>query len=386
MPSARIVRTSSVARSPRVLQLEGLFEIPPTRCCEVAWQVHLPIEDHDWNVGLIVGPSGSGKSTVARELFGAALITDFDWRSDRSMVDDFPDAMGIKEITALLSSVGFSSPPAWLRPFAVLSNGERFRVTIARALAESSSLVVADEFTSVVDRTVARIGSAAVAKAIRRRKRRFIAVTCHYDVIDWLQPDWMYEPATNSFTWRSVRPRPGIELEVRPACRDAWRTFEPHHYLSRGLNPAARRFLGTVQGEPAAFTAVLYFPHPTRPGWREHRTVCLPDFQGVGIGNAMSEFVAGLYRATGKPYRSVTANPAMVHHRARSPCWNLCRAPSRSGRHEMRHLRKTSAHDRITASFEYVGPARPEDARRFAITGAPRYGPNDPRENNLADS
>ena len=49
---------------------------------------------------------------------------------------------------------------------------------------------------------------------------------------------------------------------------------------------------------PAAFTAVLAFPHARRPGWREHRTVCLPDFQGVGIGNAMSELVASLFVAT----------------------------------------------------------------------------------------
>ena len=60
----------------------------------------------------------------------------------------------------------------WLRPFHVLSNGEQFRATIARALAESAKgreLVVIDEFTSVVDRTVAQIGSAAIAKTIRRR-------------------------------------------------------------------------------------------------------------------------------------------------------------------------------------------------------------------------
>src|SRR5262249_57232560 len=55
---------------------------------------------------------------------------------------------------------------------------------------------------------------------------------------------------------------------------------------------------------PAAFTAVLHAPDPLGGYWREHRTVCLPDFQGVGIGNALSEFVASLFVATGKRYCS----------------------------------------------------------------------------------
>jgi ABC-type ATPase with predicted acetyltransferase domain len=87
-----------------------------------------------------------------------------------------------------------------LRPFRVLSNGEQFRVTIARALAEQPELLVFDEFTSVVDRNVAKVASAAIAKAVRRRKQKFIAVSCHHDIIEWLQPDWIYEPAGDQLT------------------------------------------------------------------------------------------------------------------------------------------------------------------------------------------
>ncbi|MEV1247900.1 hypothetical protein [Nonomuraea sp. NPDC049750] len=65
--------------------------------------------------------------------------------------------MSIKDIVALLGAVGLSSPPAWLRPYRTLSNGEAFRASIARALAESGDLVVIDEFTSVVDRQVAKV-------------------------------------------------------------------------------------------------------------------------------------------------------------------------------------------------------------------------------------
>lgn len=363
MPSAHLVRSSPVERTPRVLQLEGMFDIPPSQRSELRWNVRLPIEERPWNVGLVVGPSGSGKTTIARALFGASMLENFDWPSDRAVVDGFPRELGIREITGLLSSVGFSSPRSWLRPFGVLSAGEQFRVTIARALAERSELVVVDEFTSVVDRTVAKIGSAAIAKAVRRRDQRFIALSCHEDVIEWLQPDWMYEPATNAFRWRSVRPRPAIELDVRQVDRRMWEVFRRHHYLDASLSPAARCFVGLVEGRPAVFTAVLHFPHPKRPGWREHRTVCLPDFQGVGIGNRMSDFIAGAHRATGKPYRSVTSHPAMIRYRSRSKHWAMRRRPSLVRRNRMPSLRRASAHARLTASFEYVGPVSSEAAR-----------------------
>ena len=66
--------------------------------------------------------------------------------------------------------------------------------------------------------------------------------------------------------------------------QSAWKLFKPHHYLDANLHRSAKCFVGMVEGQPAAFVAVLPFPHPSRPGWREHRAVCLPDFQGVGIG------------------------------------------------------------------------------------------------------
>jgi energy-coupling factor transporter ATP-binding protein EcfA2 len=357
-----------VERTPRVLQLEGLFEIPPTQRSEQTWEINLPLGDAPWQIGLIVGPSGSGKTTVARELFGQQMVAGYDWPEDRSLVDGFPAGLAIKEITALLSSVGFSSPPSWLRPFRVLSNGEQFRATMARALAEPSELIVVDEFTSVVDRQVAQIGSAAIAKAVRRGDKQFIGVTCHYDVTDWLQPDWVLEMPLGKFTWRSLRGRPAIHLEIRRVHPDVWGLFKHHHYLDTSLHRIARCFVAFVAGNPAAFASVIHMPHPRASGWREHRTVCLPDFQGVGIGNALSEFVAGLFAATGKPYYSVTANPAMVRHRARSPLWQMHRRPSRSGRNnKLVSLNRSAARNRFTAGFRYVGPARREEAEAFGI-------------------
>jgi len=360
------------------MQMEGLFEIPPTQKSELRWTGEIPIESRPWNIGMIVGPSGSGKSTLAREMFGKQLISQHEWSLDKSIVDDFPVSMGIKQITALLSQVGFSSPPSWLRPFRCLSNGEQFRVTLARAMAENSDLFVIDEFTSVVDRTVAQIGSAALAKAIRQSDRRMIAVGVHYDVVEWLQPDWIYEPHVNQFQWRQLRCRPSIELEIIRCDKAAWKLFHKHHYLDTNLHAASKCFIALYQGQPVAFTAVLYFPHAIAPRWREHRTVCLPDFQGVGIGNALSDYVASLMKAKGIPYSSVTANPAMIRHRAKSKHWNMRDKPKLH-----RAIGKTStikgnqktATNRLTASFDFVGAARVEDATKFGLI----YGRQTPK-------
>lgn len=369
MPSIRCVKSVDVVRTPRVLQLEGLFDLPLADRSEQTWTAYLPLEEREWQIGLIAGPSGCGKSTLARELFPEALARGFDWPADRSIVDAFPALMGIREITGLLSSVGFSSPPSWLRPFCALSNGEQFRVTIARALAEAPELAVIDEFTSVVDRTVAQIGCAAIAKTVRRSGRRFVGVSCHYDIIDWLQPDWIYDPGADRFDWRSLRRRPGLTLEIVRGRSSDWRQFHRHHYLSGDLNRAARCFVARVEGRPAAFVAVLYHPHRPCGFWREHRAVCLPDFQGIGIGNALSEFVASLYQATGRRYLSITSHPGMIQHRLRSPNWMMYRAPSFKAKNEgrLRHLNRAAALTRRTAGFRYIGPANPAVARQFGL-------------------
>ena len=366
MPRLKFIRESSIERTPRVIQLEGLFELPPSPTTTLNWDVDIPIDTFDWNVGVIVGPSGCGKSTLAAELFPDNIQTGYDWDGNKSIVDNFPPSMSIKDITQLLSSVGFCSPPSWLRPFHVLSNGEQFRVNIARGLAEQPDLLAIDEFTSVVDRTVAQIGSAAIAKAIRRRKQKFVAISCHYDILEWLQPDWIWDPSTSRFA-RDCLQRPQIPLHIQPVSTALWDTFRKYHYLASNIHRSAKCFAAFYNGRPVAFTAVLHLMHPKGTMWKEHRTVCLPDFQGIGIGNAMSNYIASAFRGyLNRQYTSVTANPAMVAYRARSPLWKMTRKPklnirsnssnTKRGSKDAKKFRESFCDDRLTASFKYVGP------------------------------
>ena len=315
MPSIDIVRQTDISRTPRVMQVEGMFDVAPTQRTGERWSVDLDLPEQ-WNIGVIVGPSGCGKTTVAQELFGQHLITNWPWPHDKSVLDGFPSDMSIKDITALLSSVGFSSPPAWLRPFHVLSNGEQFRVSMARTLAEASTVAVVDEFTSVVDRTVAQIGSAAIAKTVRHRNQQFIAVTCHYDILEWLEPDWIYEPATNTLTVGRRLQRPTIQLEIARVHTSAWELFRRYHYLDHALHKAAVCFIARWNDAPVAFIAILPFPHATRKDTRrEHRVVCLPDYQGVGIGNKLSEYAGALRKGLGWSYIGSTGHPGVIASR-----------------------------------------------------------------------
>lgn len=364
MPRVAVKLDVPITRSPRVNQVESMFDVPEAKRASVSFDFAMPIEDKDWSVGLIVGPSGAGKSTVARAMFQDALREGYDWSPDKAVVDDFAAELPTKEVVGALSSVGFASPPGWLKPYRVLSNGERFRVNLARALLDPAELVVIDEFTSVVDRTVARIGAHAVAKAIRARAdKRFVAVTCHEDVLDWLQPDWVCEPATGTFSWRSVQRRPDIELKIVRAVPAAWRWFAPHHYLTGNVNKIARCFLGLVDGQLAAFGSTLPFPHPhVKQCRRLHRTVVLPDFQGVGIATALNDVIAGMWTTLGYRVIATAAHPALIKSRARSKNWTMTRSPKRMGsRHNEKSKRATSSTwMRRTASFRYVGPPHPD--------------------------
>lgn len=185
----------------------------------------------NWQIGCIVGNSGTGKTTIAKHLFPGEYITEFKFDDKKSVMDCMPSNLTVQQITETFNAVGFSSPPSWLKPYSVLSNGQKMRTDLAFALMQEKPVIVFDEFTSVVDRNVAQIGSLAVQKAIRRIDRKFIAVTCHFDVIPWLMPDWVFD--TNDMTFRVMSEKKND------------RTFESR-YSRRKINQSGVCLLNTI--------------------------------------------------------------------------------------------------------------------------------------------
>lgn len=357
-----ITKETPLIVTPRVMQASSLFDVPPSEKDEKRWDVTLPLSEQEWKIGLLVGPSGSGKTTVAKALWPDKMTGEWDWPEDESVLDAFPAEMGIKEITGLLSSVGFGSPPAWLRPYRTLSTGEQFRVSMARALATNPDLAVVDEFTSVVDRQVAQVAASSVAKHIRRGTGRLIAVSCHYDIVEWLQPDWIYQPHADHFQWRSVQPRPALELSVHQIDRSVWSLFRAHHYLTNQIAAGAQCFGGFIGGEIVAFTSYIHFPHARVKDIKMgHRLVVLPDWQGLGIAGALDNWLGAYLHERGYRYHNVVSHPGMVHFYANSPRWQMERAGrgvasgKRAERSLGRHQNGFST-KRMQYAFSYVPP------------------------------
>lgn len=360
MPAVNVVVESAISQSVRAAQVSSMFDVPASEKARLEWHGQMPIEERDWHVGLIVGPSGSGKTTIMREVFGEPAV--FKWGA-ASVIDDFARTHSVDAVTQICMAVGFNTIPAWLRPYRVLSNGEQFRVDLARRLLEGGDLVVCDEFTSVVDRQVAHIGAHAVQKYIRKHNRRFVGVTCHFDLEDWLQPDWVFEPATMAFRWRSLQRRPDLPCTIEATDWRAWEGFARFHYMSADLNHACKCFVLRVNGIPASFLGMLFRPHPrVRNIWGGSRGVTLPDFQGMGLQFALNDRVASAFKAKGLRVRHYPAHPGYIRSFDRSEMWRLEKPPGRvdSNRNETSTLSdgsKGSFGSRQCAVFEYVGPA-----------------------------
>jgi ABC-type dipeptide/oligopeptide/nickel transport system ATPase subunit len=198
MPTFDIVKSWENTDSFRAQSVVGSFSLLDCKL-EKRFKGNIPFDDDSWKVGVIVGRSGTGKTSIAKDLFKQAYICGFKY-THKTILDDFPENLSVSDITKALSSVGFASPPDWLKSYDQLSQGEKMRVDIARALVLEQDLIVFDEFTSVVDREVAQVSAFAISKAIRKSKKRFIAVTCHYDVVNWLEPDWVFTTDTMEYS------------------------------------------------------------------------------------------------------------------------------------------------------------------------------------------
>ncbi len=234
-------------------------------------------------------------------------------------------------------------------------------------------VAVIDEFTSVVDRTAAKVGSFAAAKAARRFGIKLVAITCHDDVEQWLLPDWTYRPAELRWERGSLQRRPPIQLQLHRTSTAAWRFFKHHHYLTGEINKAATCWVAFADlGEGprlAAFFAVLPFfgkLKDSRHAKRGHRTVCLPDFQGLGIGDHVGRVIASMWKGLGFRSFSTSGHPAVMHMRLRAkgedgkPLYKVNQMPKFTvrGHHTVDRTRATN---RKIATFEYIGPAMPKD-------------------------
>jgi ABC-type lipoprotein export system ATPase subunit/ribosomal protein S18 acetylase RimI-like enzyme len=275
------------------------------------------LDSFDWNIIVVFGGSGSGKTSILKNI--GEIKTPY-FKKEISLISNF-DWLEPKEATHLLTSVGLSSVPTWLRPFDLLSNGEQYRATIAYLIskAKEGEIILIDEFTSVVNRDVAKSMSFAIQKYIRKNNKRVIFASCHYDIFEWLMPDFVLSPEKGGILERGEwlrQGRPSIELSVHRCKPKVWDLFKKHHYLTEDVNDAYIFLLFELNNKPIAICVIGYYSgYNIKLSFRESRIVVLPDYQGMGIGSKISEFIAGVVKNGDFNYYTKTTNPALGEYR-----------------------------------------------------------------------
>lgn len=314
LPRKATPLVSNVAVSDLARELVKDFDYQATGQTEF-YPYQMPRIDFEFGIGMIVGASGTGKSTLLDE-FGSHNIHKWD---DRAIADHFQSADDARN---KLFAVGLTSVPTWLKPYGVLSNGEKFRADLAVNLRDGA---VIDEFTSVVDRNIAKASSKSLRKFVDAGGARGVVIaTCHRDVLPYLQPDWIIDTDSGTYV---TRPRECLHLEslvvqVYEVTAAIWEFYAKHHYLTADISPFARCFIGVIDEKPVAFESIITNPAGTvRDAYREHRLVTKPDYQGLGIGPRFSDFIGQWLFDSGKRFFSKTAHPRLGEYRERSIEW-----------------------------------------------------------------
>jgi len=270
----------------------------------------------EWNIGVVYGGSGSGKTTLLKH-FGTIQDVNFD--NKKSLVSNF-HWLNPNEACALLSAMGLSSVPTWLRPFHLLSNGEQYRAKLAYlvSITNDKDVILIDEFTSVVDRDVAKAMSFSLQKYIRKMNKKIIVASCHYDIMEWLLPDWSYSPLKERVEKHDYlrQGRPKINLQVSRCESKTYDLFKKHHYMTQAVNKAFKFILFEWNDKPIAIAVIgMQTGRGVGNAYRDSRIVVLPDYQGLGIGTSISNFIGAICKNIGYRYFTKTIHPALGEYR-----------------------------------------------------------------------
>lgn len=282
----------------------------------------------DFNVGLILGASGSGKTTLAKQIFGNDCFKTA-LRDDKPVIDQFPEGWDYDQCASTLSGIGLTSVPCWIRPVYTLSNGQKARAEAALQMANlnENGITVIDEWTSVVDRTVAKVMSHCVQKHARREKKKIILLSCHYDVVEWLNPDFIIDCNKQEYIDRramvgTFERTDRLRLDIREVDRKTWPYFSKYHYLSDKLPGGKIYTFGLFNGDDQigfqCFAAYIIGNHTT---FFSNRTVVHPDYAGLGLGIKIIDETSKIMRKKGFDIKAKFSSMPVYRAMKKSPLW-----------------------------------------------------------------
>lgn len=171
-------------------------DLHPTKSLKHTISIDLTHFPSTWRLGVVKGTSGSGKSSFAEKFFKGETFSQ-QLNPDLPVIDQFSEEFSFEERAEILNRLGLSQVPCWVKPYKALSNGQKARADAAIAISLASTknqIVVLDEWTSVVDRTVGKIMTSCLDKFTKSKPNlRLVLVTCHDDILDWCFPDWIVD-------------------------------------------------------------------------------------------------------------------------------------------------------------------------------------------------
>lgn len=276
--NVRVIREPAfVPMTPRKREICLDYGIPPR---EAPYTIAdgLSVRLAPGEILFVGGPSGSGKSSILAEIAAGAgevvWVGSGRFGAKRPMIDAIAPRRPLAEAMEILTACGLGEPRLWIRPFADLSDGEKFRASLARAIGAAMAgdarvPIICDEFTAILHRRAARAIAYNLRKLVTRHGLILIVATTHDDIVDDLQPDRRLmlgglEPRLVETTPRhggfSLRRRAVIETG---SVRD-YRIFSPMHYRHRdGLGFVDKVFLlrDRTGGDPLG---ILVFAHAPR--------------------------------------------------------------------------------------------------------------------------
>jgi GNAT superfamily N-acetyltransferase len=132
--------------------------------------------------------------------------------------------------------------------------------------------------------------------------------------------------------------------------------FRQYHYLNSNIGAGVRCYTAIYNTKPIAFIAVAAVKMKIAY-YRVSRLVVLPDYQGIGLGKQLLDFIAELYTTQTKlPFYLVTSNPQLV--KGNNSSWNINRfGHANIGRHNSKinnGLRCSLSRNRITVTLRYI--------------------------------
>lgn len=194
--------TYQVYRTKLTHEIEKAFSIPLDTLVEPVFKgINLSIDPGE--IWMVTGISGTGKSTFLRLLAGNispasgtlsipanAKIAELEpIRSKRPLIEVF-SAGDVRRGLSLLNSVGLSEAFLYVKPYQVLSSGQKYRAMLAYLISKNSNLWLIDDFCENLDPITSNLIAKNLSKLANKCQITVILTAADYSrFLNALKPD-----------------------------------------------------------------------------------------------------------------------------------------------------------------------------------------------------